>query len=107
MTLQCEVTTVRGITSEVDIVWRIDGVVFLREPNVSPTLMDNSMVYTDSYTISSLTSMDVNGIVQCEAVINAPDEVTASDSVTLTVISKLTHCVLYVLNITYILLNFE
>ena len=107
LTLQCEVTTVRGITSEVDIVWSIGGIVLLREQDVSPTLMDNSMVYTDSYTISSLTSMDVNRIVQCEAVIKAPDEVTASDSVTLNVISKLTHCVLYVLHITYILFNCE
>ena len=81
-------TTVRGITSRVDIVWSIDGVVFERMNDVSSTTMDNSLVYTHSYTISSLTSMDV--VVQCEAVINAPDLVTTSESVTLNVISKLT-----------------
>ena len=59
LTLQCDVTTVRGITSRVDIVWSIDGVVFERMNDVSSTTMDNSLVYTHSYTISPLTSMDV------------------------------------------------
>ena len=86
LTLQCDVTTVRGITSRVDIVWSIDGVVFERMNDVSSTTMDNSLVYTHSYTILSLTSMDV--VVQCEAVINTPDQITTSESVTLNVISK-------------------
>ena len=90
--MQCNVTTVRGITSRVDIVWSINGLVFERMNDVSSTTMDNSLVYTDSYTISSLGSMDV--VVQCEAVINAPDPVMTSESVTLNVISKLT-CLVY------------
>ena len=101
LTLQCDVTTVRGITSTVDIVWSIDDEVQLRERDVSSTTVDNSLVYSHSYTISPLTSMDVNGRVQCEAVINAPDEITASEFVTLNVISKLTCCVLYLHNYTY------
>ena len=31
LTLQCEVTTVRGITSRVDIVWSSDGTVFEKD----------------------------------------------------------------------------
>ena len=49
LTLQCEVTTVRGITSSVDIVWSSGGTELERTNNVSSTTMDNSLVYTDSY----------------------------------------------------------
>ena len=87
LTLQCEVTTVRGITSRVDIVWSSGGTELERMNDVSSTTIDNSLVYTHSYTISSLGSMNV--VVQCEAVINAPDPVMISESVTLNVISKL------------------
>ena len=48
LTLQCEVTTVRGITSRVDIVWSSGGTELQRMNNVSSTTMDNSLVYTDS-----------------------------------------------------------
>ena len=90
LTLQCNVTAVRGITSRVDIVWRRGGTVLRTEQNVLPTLMANSQLYIDSYTISSLTSLHFGGVIQCRAIINAaPDEVLASDNVMLNVIGKL------------------
>ena len=70
LTLQCEVTTVRGITSRVDIVWRSGGTVIRRINGVSSTTMDNSLVYTDSYTISQLSTADDGRVYQCEVVIN-------------------------------------
>ena len=82
--LQCEVTTVRGITSRVDIVWRSNGT----EPegmNVSSTTINNSIVYTGSYTISLLSTTDNGRVIQCEVVINASPPVTATDSITLDV----------------------
>ena len=86
--LQCEVTTVRGITSRVDIVWS-SGSTTLRTMNgVSSTMMSDSLVYTDSYTISQLNTTDEGRVIQCEVVINASPSVMASDSITLDVTGK-------------------
>ena len=86
LTLQCEVTTVRGITSRVDIVWSSGGTVLRRMNDTTATTMDNSLVYTDSYTISQqLSTIDEGRAIQCEVVINASPSVMASDSITLDV----------------------
>ena len=85
LTLQCEVTTVRGITSSVDIVWSSGDMELERINNVSPTTMDNSLVYTDSYTISQLSTTDDGRVIQCEVVINLSPSVMATDSITLDV----------------------
>ena len=88
LTLQCEVTTVRGITSSVDIAWSSNGTELKRMNNVSSTTMDNSLVYTDSYTISQLSTTDDGRVIQCEVVINTA---MANDGITLDVIGK-TRC---------------
>ena len=85
LTLQCNVTTVRGITSRVDIVWSSGGTEVERMNNVSSTTMDNSLVYTDSYTISQLNITDEGRVIQCEVVINASPSVMANDDTTLDV----------------------
>ena len=85
LTLQCEVTTVRGITSRVDIVWSNGGTELQRMNNVSSTTMGNLLVYTDSYTISQLSTTDEGRVIQCEVVINASPPVMASDSIILDV----------------------
>ena len=84
LTLQCEVTTVRGITSRVDILWSSNGTQIQRINNVSLTTMNNSLVYTDSYNISQLNTTDDDKVIQCEVVINASPSV-ANDSITLDV----------------------
>ena len=86
LTLQCEVTTVRGITSRVDIVWSSGGTVLRIMNNMSSTMMSNSLVYTNSYTVSQLSTTDDGRVIQCEVVINASPSVMASDSITLDVI---------------------
>ena len=91
LTLQCEVTTVRGIISSlVDIVWSSNGTELERIYGVSLTTMNNSQVYTDSYTISHLNTTDDGRVIQCEIVINAlrSPSVMATDSITLDVIGK-------------------
>ena len=88
LTLQCEVTTVRGITSEMDIVWSGDGSELKRMNNVSSTTVDNSLVYTDSYTISQLYTTDDDRVIQCEGVINSSPSIMISDSITLDVTGK-------------------
>ena len=88
LTLQCEVTTVRGITSRVDIVWSSNGTELERMNNVSSTTTGNSLVYTDSYTISQLSTTDDGRVIQCEVVINTSPPVITSDSITLDVMGK-------------------
>ena len=85
LTLQCEVATVRGITSRVDIVWSIDGTELEWMNDVSSTTMDNSLVYTDYYNISHLNETDDGRVIQCEGVINASPSIMANDSITLDV----------------------
>ena len=85
LTLQCEVTTVSGITGRVDIVWSSDGTVLRRMSNTTATTMDNSLVYTDSYTISQLSTNDDGRVIQCEVVINTTPSVMASSTITLDV----------------------
>ena len=88
LTLQCKVTTVRGITSRVDIVWSSGDVELKRMNNVSSTAMGNSLVYTDNYTISRLSTTDDDRAIQCEGVINANPQVMANDIITLDVIGE-------------------
>ena len=91
LTLQCEVTTVRGITSRVDIVWSSNGRTLRRMNNVSSTAMSSSLVYTHSYTISQLSTNDDGRVIQCEVVINVSQTVMAIDTITLDITSE---CVL-------------
>ena len=88
LTLQCEVTTVRGITSRVDIEWSSGGTVLRRMNGVSSTTMDNSLVYTDSYTISQLSTTDEGRVIQCEVVINASPPLQDVDNIALDVTRK-------------------
>ena len=70
VTLQCElVTTVRGITSRVDIVWSSDGTELKRMNNVLSTTMSGSLVYANYYTISQLNTTDDDRVIQCEGTI--------------------------------------
>ena len=107
LTLQCNGTTVRGITSRVNIVWRngSNGTELDRTNNVSSTAMDNSLVYTDSYTISQLNTTDEGRVIQCEVVINASLPVMANDSITLDVTGEYKSTIMYVSLILYYLRN--
>ena len=88
LTLQCEVTTPRGITSRVDIVWSSNGTELRRVDNTTATMMGNSSVFTDSYSISQLSTTDDGSMIQCEVVINTSPSVMASDSIILDVNCK-------------------
>ena len=92
LTLQCEVTTVRGITSRVDIVWSSGGTELQRMNDVSSTMMSNSLVYTNSYTISQLSTTDDGRVIQHEVVINVNPAIMANGSITLDVRGDLLQC---------------
>ena len=85
LTLQCEVTAVRGITSRVDIVWSSGGMELERMNNVSSTTMKNSLVYTSNYTILQVNTTDEGRVIQCEVVINTTPLVMTTDSIMLDV----------------------
>ena len=91
LTLQCEVTTVTGITFRVDIVWSSGGTELENMNDVSSTIMNNSLVYTDSYTISQLSTTDNDRVIQCEVVINVNPPVMANDNIILNVTGKYVH----------------
>ena len=92
LTIQCEVTTVRGITSRVDIVWSSNDIVLRRINDTIATTMDNSLVYADSYNISQLSTTDDGSVIHCEVVINASPPVMATDNITLNVMGMYVHC---------------
>jgi len=90
LTLQCNGTTVRGITSEVDIVWRNGNTVLRRIDNMTLTTMENSLVYNDSYTILQLSTTDDGDMYECRLVVRERGQerdiqVRATDTVTLDV----------------------
>ena len=85
LVLHCSITTVRGITSRVDITWRSGGVILTRR-NITPTMMENLLIYTDYYGTSRvLNTTDDGREFQCEVVINT---LMTAGSVTLDVMGK-------------------
>ena len=86
LTQECNVTTVRGITSRVDIIWSSDGRELERMEGVNfSSTTDNSVVYTDTFNISQLSTTDDGREYQCEVVINTSPPVMANNSVRLDV----------------------
>ena len=85
LTLQCNVTTVRGITSGVDIVWSSGGTELQRTNDPSPTTLNDLSVYIDTYVIPMLNTSHNTREYQCTVVINANPPKIVSDSITLNV----------------------
>ena len=90
LTLECSVTTVRGITSRVDIVWSRDGfqLKYINGANIA-NFTQSQTTYTFTYTIPLLSTTDDGRVYQCEVVINTSPPVMATDSVTLDIIGKI------------------
>jgi len=86
LTLECSVTTVRGITSRVDIVWSSDDLHLMTINGVNETTLERSTaIYSATYTIPQLSTTDDGRVYQCEVVINTSPPVMATGSVTLDV----------------------
>ena len=71
--------------------WSSNGIVLRRINGTIATTVDNSLVYTDSYTISQLSTTDDDRVIQCEVVINASPSVMATDNITLNVMGMHVH----------------
>ena len=83
LALDCTVTAVRGISSSVDIIWTTGGRVVRRVDNITADIENNSVIYTDSFEISSLSAIDNGREYQCTVVINVTQPVNNSHGVTL------------------------
>ena len=89
LSLECIVTTVRGINSSIDIIWRSDDVEIKSTTGASISSSTNSFIlYRDLYNISLLTTFEDNRVYQCEGVINTNPNLIAERSTTLEVIGK-------------------
>ena len=88
LNLECIATTVRGITSRVDIMWRRGHNIVSSNRVSTTTTMNNLLVYNDSYTISQLNTSDDGIMYECRLVIHANPRIRVTDSVSLDVTGK-------------------
>ena len=89
LTLQCNITAVRGITSRVEVIWLDGSTTVRRMSNITAaTITDNTTVYSDSLTIPSLTITHNNRSYTCQALIHATPLLVVSHNLTLNVTCK-------------------
>ena len=81
--LECNVTTVRGVTSNVDITWSRNGAMIRNVTATNSPSVNDSQVYTDFYTIPRLTTNDDGGVYLCKVFIDSSTPVMAGGSITL------------------------
>ena len=90
--MECIVTTVRGITSRIDIIWTSDGAEIKKIiGGIVSSSTISSILYRDFYNISLLTIAEEGRVYQCEGVINTTPHLTAESSITLDVFGKQEH----------------
>jgi len=78
LSLECNVTTVRGITSSVDIVWITNDEEVRRVNNVSGETRSKSKVYKDYYDIPR-SLLKNNSIYYCQVIINTKQLVSTKE----------------------------
>ena len=89
LTLESSITTVRGITSRVDIVWSSNGEELRRIMGATPnSTNDNSEVYEVTYDIPLLSTSDDGRVIECEIIIMTTPSIVATNNVTLDVTGK-------------------
>ena len=87
--LECNGTTARGVTSDVEVVWRRGNtIVQTTHVTADTTTMNNLLVYSDSYIISQLNTSDDDIEYRCRLVIHVSPLVRADTAVTLDVMGK-------------------
>ena len=89
LTLESSITTVRGITSRVDIVWSSNGVELRGIMGATAnSTNDNGEVYEYTYDIPLLSTSDDGRIIECEIIIMTTPSIVAISNVTLDVTGK-------------------
>ena len=95
LTLECNVSTVRGITSSMDTVWSSNGLELKRSEGMKSNVIKNdSVMYMDSYTIPQLGTVDEGRTYQCGIIINQILPITVNDSITLDVTGEPYACII-------------
>ena len=76
LTLESTITTVRGITSRMDIVWSSNGVELKRINNTNISLtVNDSELYESIFNIPLLSTSDDGRIFQCEMIIKTASSI--------------------------------
>ena len=89
LTLECSVTTVRGITSRVDIVWSSNGVELKRSNNViMNNTINGSQLYENTFNIPLLSTTDDGRAFHCAMVIMTTPSIVVAKNITLNVTGK-------------------
>ena len=84
--LECAMSTPRGISSRVDVVWSRDRVELEHINNISSNFSSPEVVvYTNIYTIPLLSTYDDDIVYECEVIINSSPICKVKDSITLDV----------------------
>ena len=87
--LKCDVTAVRGITSRVDMLWSSNGLELYSIKGIDiDSITNDSVVFTNTYIISQLSTADENREYQCKVSIDTALPVAATDVVVLNVTGK-------------------
>ena len=87
LSLRCAVTTVRGITNGVNIVWKVNNTVIIERYNGNVTEEETSYVYYYNAD-TNLTVNDNNTVYQCQVIINSSPLISSTDNLTLNIIGK-------------------
>ena len=89
LTLECSIAIVRGITSRVDVAWSSNGIELntVKGVNISSSTND-SLLLTDTYIISQLSTADENKEYVCEIFLDTEPLVNATSGVVLHVTGK-------------------
>ena len=104
LTLECSVTTVRGITSRVSFIWSSnDTVLKVEEMNSQDFTIQNLNIYSSSYTIALLGTQDDGKSYQCEVLIDASPPIIEFGNVTLDVTGIILIILVLVLKYFYVL----
>ena len=89
LTLECSVTTVRGITSRVDMIWSNNGSEVQKYKGVNATLSNSDLATYKSYhIIKQLSTTDNGEEYQCEVVINTSPPISSNNYTILDVYGK-------------------
>ena len=83
--LECSVTTLKGITIRMDMVWRDKyGSQLKRVDRIKvKSVLNDSYLFVESFTIPRLTTTDDGRLYQCEVVINSNPLFVATTNITL------------------------
>ena len=97
LSMECIMTTVRGITGMIDIIWSRDGVEVKRTTGASITSSSgSSIMYKDFYNISLVTTNEEEKVYQCRGVINATLMLTAENNISLDLVGKYIYTYIYI-----------